>query len=438
MNVKKKRGPTPLVSDDEIIKAIIKLNIDVFEKKASKKMGYCIKDRNEKFWKDILIELNGKIRLLNLLTRLRNSTDFFYKSIHSANDDSSFEIDEDICSKKTNECTVTIVRKYFLNDQDLKPLIRVIGRVPFYVIYHWPEQELFWKQHSQKLKFLTVLNTVNVDIILRKNEKVLDSRIILYQLLGELEQQIVPLFQLIINTRDTSYSEKIFAKRIFGEWLRNKVSKSRISIIDLTSAACVEATSISCNNASLNQHVNSCFKYLNGDVNSKPACILKINSIPLIRFLKNSNYFNDEDEEKNEAGINKFFINCIILLSNVTDFNLFSQIVENIFILLKSEVINEHVKSANKYFIEHFKTAFFKNFQIFEKEFQENYENTDQPFFHQNIENFPKETNNYFKKIEQKILKNCSSESNIYELPNPYFSEILFKKMVSLLVYFPV
>ena len=76
--IKKKRGPRQNVTDSEIISAIKKLGVDVFDNNK-------LKDKEDPVWQDIIKEVNGRITYLNLQLRLKRNIIYYFNNTHSNN-----------------------------------------------------------------------------------------------------------------------------------------------------------------------------------------------------------------------------------------------------------------------------------------------------------------------------------------------------------------
>ena len=327
-------------------------------------------------------------------------------------------------------------------DAYFTPLIKQITRCPFQIYFNWPEQESFWKQYSVRLNFFIILNAVKLNINLRNLDGLVDSNIVLYQLLGDFHDHTTPFFQVIANTTDTEFFEKNVLKYILGEWLRLNVSASKFMQIDFPSRIFFEAASEVLNHRIIfERYIDDCFLYLKGDVKSEPNCILKVNLFSFVKYLKNTNYFDKvNDDEIISELIKEFFIKCVVLLSNISNFELFKKTIIYVFILLKSEIKNDFVTEAIK-FIDDSSSTMFKNFTIMENNYKENYNINYSPFFICNEKSnyLPGKTFYFLKELTDSALLKCTMESGkMDEEANLLSSKILYNKFLRLLAYFPV
>ena len=429
MNQTQKRGCKPKVSDIEIINAVKKLGLDIFFSSTS------VKGEKDCDWHKIIQELKWQIKVHNLRTRIKNKINFFFNEI-TPNKVLSKEDNADVGCRDTFDSRIQI--RNLLNDCVLRPLLPEISRSPFHITMYWPEQTAFWRRNSRKLNFVSILNAYNIDISLKKYGEIVNTNIVLFQVMSEYQCHAVPLFQTFIDTSDNEYKEKPFVKYIFGELLQ-EVSACRVLLIEVPSFPLFEASCLRYNFSSFEEYNVDCFNCLMSNKDF-PACIIRSNIFSFINYLKISSHFEDERIKKDSIVYN-FYLNCITCLGYFSEFESFLDAIIQIFILLISEVKNTSVTKALGFFHKMFKDNFFEKTLKSHIQYKDVYSLRMKydPFFRTAICNEQNQIYNYFQDIiETQVICQCSPKSNeVHEELNSYSSKTLQLKFQKILLFFP-
>lgn len=285
MDTKNKRGRRATVSISEIAESMDLLLFDE---------NVMLKKERHPSWKLVLEKINfpqNKINLHNLYMRARANRHAIYEQLtgkdivkNRSNLEKSFE------KKEENDSANVIIN--LKNDVYLDPLINEVGSSPFFVIYRWPEQTTFWKAYSESLDSILIIDVIELKLQVISKWNPVSDEIFLYNLMSKINNDPVPLFQVLAETNSTD-----FLKYIMCEWLREKVSLPKKIYLNSISKNLFNAATIVFNNMSIFVEYNvNCFLFLQGQNSSLPQCTIEANITYLLQFLHDANYLHDYNQ----------------------------------------------------------------------------------------------------------------------------------------------
>ena len=246
------------------------------------------------------------------------------------------------------------------------------------------------------------------------------------------EQKPVPFFQAL-----TDYTDFEFVTYFIREMLRENVPSPNLFFIESPSLEFLEAACISLNHMNFMEYNDICYKFFTKESTELPMNTIVVNVFSLLKSLEHFKYFSNEDEDSiQDKEIKKFYFKCLLYLSTINNFAEWILNVSNLFILLKSQCKNEHCLSIETNFLALFKTDLMIKYIETFKNYEGNYKSVS-PIFEIEIGDC-NPMYNYILKVYKENEKKCAiRKGNIDEEPNVYYSEHLFKKIMTLLVIFP-
>lgn len=263
----------------------------------------------------------------------------------------------------------------------------------------------------------------------------------LVSLMSVFRNEPIPLYQCLIEI-DINF----LIKYVIKEWFRRyNNSLPKTFVILFPSNSILESISLILNgNESFLDYNNDVFNHLNKKSVKRPYCLILLDFYSIIKFIKTQNYLiintDHEAELSDPFEISKmdFYIKCLIVLNFSNNFNSFKEILSELFILLKSKLLNIYVKEAIKFFKSKFQTIDFFYNQLDSK--NDNDMQKYNFFDSSNIFNpqidYRKNPiyiflNNICSSKQDKYSSSSSNETiNSYQEKNPYFSsENVFNKI---------
>lgn len=141
-----------------------------------------------------------------------------------------------------------------------------------------------------------------------------------------------------------------------------------------------------------------------------PKCMIAIKTRELAIWLKNLDYFNDEN-------LKNFYIGSTLYLSTISDFDVFNSILKSMFVLLQSETDNKNCAQIRNELSNDFKSlgdlkGYIKSLDGFTNNFSHLMESS-KPKLSEDIQ--------FFETLSQSedVLKLCTFSIEFYEATNP-------------------
>lgn len=313
--IQKKRGQRPAVDDDTVINAL--KDKKIFDENGN------LKKSKETVWSEVVVSFKVKVNPVSLYLRVnRNDNGILDK----------LQIDHGILKpiekKKKNVKKVEVAVKedlfqFFQDFLDLKidprysKTIRKFGCVPFILLYSSTQQIDLWKMISKASSlFLVFVNKVG------NNEN-----LSFYALASEINDEVIPFIQCLTDEPYVEY---------FESFLRESLSynlKAPKEIVVGYLVDLIDRTSIAFNECSLDKYNEMCFNNIRLQTSTEhhrnnplPKVLIRVDKLEFLKVIDDWDCLSDKN-------LKKFFMCCVILLTEIESFDLFKETACNIMML---------------------------------------------------------------------------------------------------------
>ena len=305
------------------------------------------------------------------------------------------------------------------------PFIQLVTDNPFRVIYGWPEQDQLWRKCFKQNS--TVIMGVSNNFI--KNHQDEESEILLYTIMGIIENCPVPLFHMLSENK---HAEEV--NFFICEWLRREIPVPTKFIthpyLPFLDAACTAL-----NYCDFTTNNLECYQTIKNEVMEIQNCVIQIDLTYILEAINNLNYFKEIDLKS----IKSFYLSSVIYLSEFKNLKNWEDALINIFAVLLSKYQDDKIIEIRQDLINEYLKSSVRD-QLREFEYLNNTSKSyfcNKSFLKDN-NSFSTEISEYVKSIEKKALSLCLNDKNDKTSEfNPYCNESFFETLVHCVQFFP-
>ncbi|KAJ8674732.1 hypothetical protein QAD02_010518 [Eretmocerus hayati] len=332
--ITKKPGTTPKVPPDNIFEVL--KDMPIFNESGK------LEKQSEKVWNKARIALKNAItvKYLHLIVstnryKLKTRLVDYKKSLNLlASADEPL-----VCQTQSNIPKDTLRAINCLkSDVMLKPMFKGTGASPFHQFYWFPDQKNLWKNYINNSNGAAVICKFDTIVDRAYVGDVLTDYVSLYALFTHCDKVTIPFIQFIAEDQNDDLLEFCI-----DEFLREIVPALRSILIDISMLDMMNTLFNECDINDYNGRI--LYSYMTG--NEYPPTLIKIDAFLVISYL--NDLFNDQYQIHS---ITIFFIQSIIFLSTVSDYETLTEALKNLILISISDRLYPCTMTARRYYLD--------------------------------------------------------------------------------------